>query len=445
MEQLKATKKQLEHHMTTATKIMEIIAEKQPDEKNLEFITRFYLSFALLTQSYSMFLLNYRLAKHSVKTDIDAIKKFHDEFTQHYKDLKHCAETFKSKRIGELLTTKTGSSDLPDFYEQHHAQFEKWVKKPPTKEKLIATLELWTGAKGEFAVMSVLKQLRKSSTKLVQYISQVYGMRFEFNEALNVLFTQTFQNLINYYVQHRNKYIGNRFQIQRIEFGQVLRFALRDDYIKLNMEFRKCSFSQFFPYVERIIKALNEIDVAIGEKMAETILEELEEITLERMPDFDPNEEAGWFVRRDAKKEIIEAAKIVAENLECMETPVTKFTIKGDVTVEAIMKSVEGFLEVEKEAVAQASEIRNIFKLQAENMNELSKKIEFLTGPSTDPCVRRIFYHLIPVLVAEYHNQSYNKTAWENCLGFKWKKLLSSNRRSTSPEFSALLSHLFSY
>lgn len=450
MEQLKETVDKCSTIMTAIAELLQIVSEKKVNESNIELITNFYLCFALSSQNYSNILLQYRLLEHTSKMDNDVFKLEYDKFLQQFNAIKNILKQMENKQIKTILLSlerldvqKVGKSDefsnLPDFFERHKAQFEKWSRKPPSKEKLIKALELWTGSRGEQAVISTLRELRDSAEKMTHHVAEVYGMRFDFNRSLDLLYNETFQSLLKYYIEHRNKYVGNEFVLQKIEIGRVMRFALQDDFIKLNMEFRKCNFTQFKPFIHRIMKALDEIDFSVVKAMMKILVKEVDSI-----PNIDsPSEELNLLARKTAKTEILDAVDIMADNLECLQIEPSSISFYGENTIESILKNIKEFLIVERETVSKAKDIENMFKLQTENIDLLRDRINYLVGESVEPCIRRIFQLLAPMIIMEKNKTDYDRESWQTMLDFKWNNLFTKDRRYFTKEFDALLRHIF--
>ena len=415
-------------------KLFELVSQVKPEQKSYELLVNFYLNFAIFA-SYFSDIKCQRTKKAAVEDSRNLIENIKQQIII-IAELGKKISNFGSREM-KTIAEKIEKFDVlkfggdPDFFEQHKSQLKKWAEKPPTKEKMLRALSLWTGVEGEDAILSTLQSLRNSAKKMILHVSRVYGLRENFNESLHNFYYTTLNEFIAYYVKHREKYIGGSHITQKIFFDKISQISLNDDFIKLNITIKKCNFSQFKPLIVKIIKALNNVDLAAVKKMAaELIGRENAVISL-------PDESADIFARKNIKREIIKAVEICAEQLECLEIKKMHIKIYGEVSVEALLKSAGEFVRAEEECAANSKEIKSLFDEQAENINLVNQKIGELIGPSVRPCVKRIFQFIAPALFAE------NAEEWMEFFQFKWTRLIHSKKLTS--EFDALVNHVLNW
>lgn len=270
---------------------------------------------------------------------------------------------------------KTGGSEKQIFYKKHRAKLQSWNIKTP-RDKIIRTLETWLGVRGEDAVVYALHRLHNDADYLFEHILRIYDMAKYTNDVISALFNNITYDLYKYYIKHRNKYlqvVGN--QIIKIKNG-IRTIRLHDEFINISMKFKECNFKNFTNVIIDIIKALDRVDITIVSKL------------ICQYDAVDMGDDV--YTRHNLKRDIIRVAEDIGEDATCANLETIEKTMPRDISIEALIKMVERFVELEKYAEKEIKKINELADTQSQNTHSLQILLDELCGPSTIPCIRRI-------------------------------------------------------
>lgn len=359
--------------------------------ENASHLSRFFLQFSI----YKIELIKYEYDKNNLANLSKEIKNFIDLIN----DLRRFSDEVHLKIIKDLDNIIIrGGCDNPAFYQKHKMMLKKWIAKKTPKDKIIAEIASWLNLKPTDAVVATMQILIKDSKKLVNFVAEVYGYKHYFNKMINIFYRETLTNFISYYTDYRNFYIDGSHFSERIKIGDDVEIKIKDPFIDISLQFKKCEFSQLEPLIKKILNAITAIDYKAVEILLKNNKVEKGILT----PGGDP------FARKKAKKNILETLKKC--KLSCIETKPIEVFVEYKESLENILKTVSDFIKIEEEAYTQIEEIKSIYHKQA-------KQVELLNNALILGDIRDIF-----IYVAAAKN-ALNKEHWEKFLNIKWSNL----------------------
>lgn len=291
-----------------------------------------------------------------------------------------------------IKVIKIGSNE--HFYLQHKAKLENFTIMPKdkkTENKIIKTLELWTGRKGRDAVIKTMDRLIVDSNYLFDYIINLHNTADITNKKISARYQLFLHNLLNYYLRHKKKYCPSR-ESKSITLSDGIKIKLKDEFVDINIKFKYCDFPSYTIAVRNFIEGITKIDIkAIINFINLSELNIQEFISAETITDEQIITQLKY--RKNIKTRILEILDEIKEDLDCYELNVKyefdekKYT--GD-SIPMLLSLIRKFLEVEEIAEKEIKLIKENMETQYNNINMLIDAAEELTGPSTAPCIMRM-------------------------------------------------------
>lgn len=396
MEEIKQFRDKVVEIVTASANLLDQYAGAPSRPEMCGMVQNFFINFALLAH----YAADLKVAYNELRLRLIEIDSIKETVKQMQKQLRIMGSVLKStlgaaknkdavnaviNLIDSVVPVKSigGNESFPDFFAQHKAQLKEWAKKPPKKDKLLKTLALWTGAEGEEAITRAFIALRNSVPRVLLHFGRMYGLKSKFDKVLTSLVNDTVFELANYYLRHKQKYVGLD-GYSRVELKGCARIIeIRDEFLSMRAELRQCQFDYVTTVVDSIITALNKVDkralLIMGRKICDKGSEQK-----------DGGDDI--LLRKKLKTEIVELAKDCATKLKCLEYPKASFKIEEAISVETLLGNTKAFVRAEEDFHNHIHEVQAMFDSQSEMLHELKSRIELLCGPSTLPCLKRIFH-----------------------------------------------------
>lgn len=420
MEYLKKYEEKLKEGVEFATKMFE---KNLLDTKYIKVVPA-YVYFMKMFFEYKYELRKLELdKKNGDKMDFSIINKLGVNLNKAITALNTAHKNFGEKTSISLLKVKGGAIGIMQkngsidgghdegnfFYKIHKSKFKNWSAKTP-REKIIKTLEVWTGERGQEAVLETIRNLQNDSELMFDYMLSLHNRQDLTNASISALYNNIYIQLYKYYIKHRQKYLGTVPDARKIKSNaSVVKLALQDEFININIKLKMCDLRKFTPTVRNFIEALDKLDVKIMSKLVFLVQE-------------GPVE--GVDFRKLLKKRILEITNEIGEDIECIENPKTiTETVKGD-DIDSILKTVENFIEIEKKIEHNMKEIIEYNEFHKANIQKLSEALYELTGPDVRPCLLRIAPAIKAVIFSDdkYHKKNKLTTQGEKII----REMLSS-------------------
>ena len=336
------------------------------EENNLDKIKKFVPAYVYFMKNYYMLLSQYEIANEKKKNDgtpnLDKIKSLINDInkTLGVINLSNKEIGFTEIKIGAKDKNKTTSLE----------KMSHWTEDTP-KDKMLSHLELWTGEKGEKAVLKTLVNLKSNTNLLFDKIMHLHGVNDYSNKIISIFVVQI-EKLFKYYLNHRNKYLPESIinEKRRLFFGDKVLINFSDEFMTLDIKFGICDFDSFTKTIISIINGIDALDVEI--------LTRNHDIKAKK----EKTDEKNVILRQSLKKRIKELAELVGGELHCN-------ILKKNVNFDAseIIHMVQALNEAEKIILKEMNTIRENLKIQTSNANMLEKAVEDLIGPDTAPCI----------------------------------------------------------
>lgn len=329
-----------------------------------------------------------------------------------------CIESLKltAKSVG--LEIK-GASESMEFYTNHKSQFKKWTIKTP-REKIIKSLELWTGQRGEKAVIKSLTLMTSNVNHLFDYIMEINNINVVSNKMLSLDINSLIMNIYKYYLKHR-RYIGYTSEKRNMNTSdKSTKISHKDNYLNINIKLKNCYFNNMASNIEVLLRAVSKVDHEFVLNTVKQFL--LEPVEIPEQEHQDPG------IRINLMKKIIQSANRIQEDLKCNPEKMQAEINSGD-----LMKLVQQFVELEEQASEIADNISMEYKAQQSNFEILKTVAEELIGPSTVPCVR----HVARFLVCVFSEAYYNKSNLKNRYNLQYTEIL--NKKKITKQGEALI------
>lgn len=337
------------------------------EENNLDKIKKFVPAYIYFMKNYYKLLSEYEIADFKKKKgeipNMDNLKSLISEVNKTIGILNLSNKEFKFSEVKIGSKDKNKSTSLE--------KMSHWTEDTP-KDKMLSHLELWTGEKGEKAVMKTLINLKTNTNLLFDKIMHLHGVNDYSNKIISSIFVVQVEKLFKYYLNHRNKYLPESIinEKRRLFFGDKVLINFSDEFMTLDIKFGICDFDSFKKTILAIVDGIDTLDVEILTRNHKP-KEKKEKI-----------DEKKIILRQSLKKRIKELTEMVSDELHCN-------VIKKNVNFDAseIIHIVQALNEAEKIILKEMNTIRENLKIQTSNANMLEKAIEDLIGPDTAPCI----------------------------------------------------------
>jgi hypothetical protein len=323
--------------------------------------------------------------KMGEKMDFSAVNGAANEVNKAAKALNSTHAKLGLKIGIPALKVKSGGADavpMP-FYKIHKAKFRKWSAKTP-REKIIKSLEVWTGLRGEEAVLEAVQRLQDDADKMFDFVLTLHQRQDLTNIAVNVDYMKICCTMFNYYIKHRKKYLGTVPDKRKIKsVGNTISINLQDEFINVNIKLKTCDFGKFNVIMRNFIEALDKVDAkAMGHLVFLTGAGPVE------APDF----------RKNLKREIMDLVAEIADDMTCTEAPKAVLEIQKGADVATILQTVEKFILMEKKIETDLKDVIEYGETHLNNVKRLGALIGSLTGPDVRPCLIRMAPHVRKIL-----------------------------------------------
>lgn len=357
---MQEVQKRIEEYDKHSKHLLELYPTMSTDKK----APKFFIAFAFFMRHFYELKYEYEKLKISKHPDLGNVHRI-------LKDLEH------SEILLEKTTADKKTGGNISFYEQHKAQFKKWNAKTP-KEKIIKTLELWTGVSGEAAVAQVLAQLRGNTNYLFDYVMAMSDSAEISNHQLSLAVHACVTSLYKYYLHHRKVLLVDVNDKRRIKIKNgVTTISLHDKFLNVNIKLKECIFSGMSNNIRELLIGLCKLDCEVAKRVVN------ENYTF-------PLDNVDPMYRINLIRKIVRRAEQVESDLACEEP-----NVNIDLQSEDLLKYVGDFIQAEETVAKQTDLIRENYELQKSNITKLTTLVGELVGPSTVPCVYKVFGFIV--------------------------------------------------
>jgi hypothetical protein len=382
---------------------------------------KFYIAYVYFMKSLYELRYHYelgKLAKTSGTTvAFDEMKRLIDEINKTVDKLKSLTK--------EMNIEIKGSNEILNFYKNHKSQFKKWNVKTP-REKIIKTLELWTGERGESAVLRTLNLMIHNVNYLFDYVMDLNHENIINNHAISHQVNSLIMQMYKYYLKHR-KYAFTADSREIITSDKSIKIHHKDPYLDINIKLKKCFFNNVAVNIEHILNGICKVDHAFVTRSVKSFIQSGGATNFTIVENFDP------FYRINLMRRIHESARKIQDDLQC-NTKKIEMNLNSN---EELLKFVQKFVELEEEAVKISDKIREDFEYQASNLNILTNHIQSLIGPDTTPCVWHVCNFVVAVF-AEYMKSGHEI---KNMYKLEYGELL--NKKKLTKQGEAFIAQIF--
>ncbi len=279
--------------------------------------------------------------------------------------------------VGKLLddSFKIGKFENNNFYKLHKSIMQKWNNNTP-RDKIIKTLELWTGEYGEDAVIKTIHKLQNNSQDIFSHMLNLHGFINLTNSKIRSGYYNCLYTLFKYYIIHRDKYF-DVVSTKKIKMNNDnITLQLSDDFNNLNIKFKGNNFSNFNKTVEEIINGITKLDQKILIKLINSGIQ--------------PGSADNIYYRREIKNNILKIANNINDEIKFHEDEIDINIVKPPENVKGLIKLVNNFIKAEKEVEKNIEIVKENIEIQSNNIKLLTENIYILCGPDTKPCIRNI-------------------------------------------------------